>query len=193
MTTPEQMKTNVLKTLEYLDSKLPMNSTVFLAGLADGRVLYDSLRNRLHPIGRYWNTFTYGQFYDYFNCLQVSPCSGWMNSNETVRNITTQRAMALSAVLADLGKENRTSYKHFQLFYMDNPINRAIKLWTAKGGQTWQLLEPVDGFHSNQKGQALTAHVMWAEAERLEPGVFGPPNPHNDDIAQLFGDQGAYF
>ena len=49
-----------------------MNSTVFLVALADGRVLYDSLKDRIHPVGRFWNTFTYSQFYDYFNCLQVS-------------------------------------------------------------------------------------------------------------------------
>ena len=51
-----------------------MNSTVFLVALADGRVLYDSLKDRIHPVGRFWNTFTYSQFYDYFNCLQVSQC-----------------------------------------------------------------------------------------------------------------------
>ncbi|XP_076449444.1 acyloxyacyl hydrolase-like [Babylonia areolata] len=193
MTTPKEMRTNVEKTLQYLDTKLPANSTVFLVGLADGRVLYDSLKDRIHPIGRYWKTFTYAQFYDYFNCLQVTPCCGWMNTNETVRNMTAERAFALSAVLEDMAKQNRSSYTHFQLFYMGNPINQAIKLWTAKGGQTWQLLEPVDGFHSNQYGQALTAEAMWTEAERLAPGVFGPPNPRNPDISRLFGDQGAYF
>ncbi|PVD20558.1 hypothetical protein C0Q70_18714 [Pomacea canaliculata] len=150
MTTPAQMKANVMDTLIYLDKKLPYNSTVFLVGLADGRVLYDSLKDHIHPIGRYWNKFTYSQFYDFFNCLQISPCSGWMNTNGTIRNMTTE------------------------------------------GGQTWQLLEPVDGFHSNQYGQALTAQVTWEEAEKLMPQVFGPVNPANEKIAQIFGSQGGY-
>jgi acyloxyacyl hydrolase len=79
----------------------------------------------------------------------------------------------------------------FQLF-SSSPLP-AIDIWTKKGGQTWQLLEPVDGFHSNQYGQALTTAVVWEEAEKLKPGVFGSQNPNNDKIEQLFGDQGAYF
>ncbi|KAK7113997.1 hypothetical protein V1264_000135 [Littorina saxatilis] len=193
MTTPQQMRANVLRTLEYLDTRLPKNSTVFLVGLADGRVLYDSLSHRIHPIGRFWNRFTYSQFYDYFNCLQVTPCCGWMNSNSTVRNMTTQRAIELSAQLQDVAAKNQTYYNHFNVHYMANPINKAIEVWNAKGGQTWQLLEPVDGFHSNQYGQALTAQIIWEVAEKLVPGVFGPTNPNNQRIAQLFGDQGAYF
>ena len=72
-------------------------------------------------------------------------------------------------------------------------LHTAIKIWTAQGGKAWQLLEPVDGFHSNQYGQALTTKVLWSMAEKMVPGVFGPTNPNNDRIAQLFGDQGAYF
>nr|KAG5708000.1 hypothetical protein BaRGS_025138 [Batillaria attramentaria] len=193
MTTPQQMRVNVLKTLEYLDTRLPYNSTVFMMGLADGRVLYNSLKDRVHPIGRYWNKFTYSQFYDYFNCLQVSPCAGWMNTNETVRNMTTERANELSAVLQDVAKHNQSYYKHYKVYFMENPINKAISIWEGQGGQPWELLEPVDGFHSNQAGQALTAKVVWEEAEKMVPGVFGPTNPNNDKIEKIFGDQGAYF
>ena len=50
---------------------LPKGSHVFMTALADGRVLYDSLHNRIHPIGSLRNDVTYSAFYDYFNCLQV--------------------------------------------------------------------------------------------------------------------------
>ena len=72
-------------------------------------------------------------------------------------------------------------------------MHTAIEAWKAQGGQAWQLLEPVDGFHSNQLGQALTTKVVWTLAEQMVPGIFGPANPNNDRIAKLFGDQGAYF
>lgn len=53
------------------DEKIPKGSHVLLSGLADGRVLYDSLFNRTHPIGKYRNDVTYEQFYDFLNCLEV--------------------------------------------------------------------------------------------------------------------------
>ena len=33
---------------------------------------------------------TYSDLYTYLNCLEISPCSGWMNTNATLRNITTE-------------------------------------------------------------------------------------------------------
>ncbi len=38
------------------------------------------------------------RFYDFLNCLDASPCYGWMNSNATVRNATQALANRLSAV-----------------------------------------------------------------------------------------------
>ena len=48
-------------------------------GVADGRILYNYMHNLTHPIGG----MTYSTFYDFLNCVGVSPCWGWMNSNET--------------------------------------------------------------------------------------------------------------
>lgn len=86
-------------------------------------------------------------------------------------------------------------YIYFKIKWMCWPcfLFLAISVWNAQGGQTWQLLEPVDGFHSNQYGQALTAQVTWEEAEKLMPQVFGPVNPANEKIAQIFGSQGGYW
>jgi len=38
------------------------------------------------------------------------------------------------------------TYKNFDMAYYDFPIEEVIKIWQAKGGETWQLIEPVDGF-----------------------------------------------
>ena len=51
MTTPEQMRQSAMATLRYLDRVLPAASNVILMGLADGRILYDALHTRIHPIG----------------------------------------------------------------------------------------------------------------------------------------------
>ena len=72
MTTPAEMYESAMGTLTYLvclsvssfsysntypkfnlfqDTKLPAGSDVILLGLADGRVLYEALANRTHPLG----------------------------------------------------------------------------------------------------------------------------------------------
>lgn len=66
-------------------------------GLGDGDILYDLLENRIHPI-----FVKYTDFYDYLNCLDTSPCWGWMNTNSTIREATTQRAHELNNVYKDI-------------------------------------------------------------------------------------------
>jgi acyloxyacyl hydrolase len=85
-TTPEEYHDNVLKTIMDLDSRLPKGTKVVLIGLVDGRILYDSMHNLIHPLGSLNNDITYEAFYDYLNCLDISPCAGWMNSNATIRD-----------------------------------------------------------------------------------------------------------
>ncbi|KAL4234024.1 hypothetical protein ACF0H5_005678 [Mactra antiquata] len=191
MTTPAEMKNYATKTLQYLDANLPAGSYVFMTGLADGRVLYNSLKDKIHPIGSLRNDVTYAHFYDYFNCLEISPCTGWMNTNETLRNLTTKRAMELSAALQEV--VNTTGpYKNFKVYYNENPINKVIQQWEAAGKQAWELLEPVDGFHSNQRGNAEIARVIWEELEKEWPETIGKVNPYNEKISSIFGNQGGY-
>ena len=122
MTTPEQMKTNVLKTLHYLDSILPNDSHVMLMGLADARFLYELLHKRLHPFGVFRKDITYPGFYDYLNCLKISPCSGWMTTNTTLRNLTAERARALSQSLSQVATDYKTKFKNFDINYIDCPL-----------------------------------------------------------------------
>jgi len=52
-------------------------------GLAQGIDLYKFLHDRLHPLG-----VKYSAIYDYLNCIDTTPCRGWMNTNETIRLAT---------------------------------------------------------------------------------------------------------
>jgi acyloxyacyl hydrolase len=45
---------------------------------------------------------TYSHYYDFMNCLESSPCFGWMNSNAYWRNATTARAEELNQVYSQV-------------------------------------------------------------------------------------------
>ena len=57
------------------------------------------MADRLHPLGQLRKDLTYTQVYDWFNCMEIGPCHGWMTSNSTLRQITTKNAKQLSNVL----------------------------------------------------------------------------------------------
>eukprot|EP00055_Hartaetosiga_balthica_P002540 m.4324 g.4324 ORF g.4324 m.4324 type:complete len:578 (+) comp2213_c0_seq1:258-1991(+) len=190
MTTPQEMHDSALGTLQFLDTRLPKGSSVFMMGLADGRILYDTMANRIHPIGSLHHDVTTADVYNFLNCLQISPCRGWMNSNETLRNLTTDHANLLSDVLRNL----TLSYKpiNYELHFFDNPIQQAVEEWVANGGQAWQLIEPVDGFHPSQNAQPLITEFFWRYLEKNYPHLMPPVNPNNAEIFRIFGNQGGY-
>ncbi|XP_056376451.1 acyloxyacyl hydrolase isoform X2 [Hyla sarda] len=150
MTTPQEMNTNVMKELEYLDMNLPKGSHVILMSLADGRFLWDTLHDRYHPLGQLNKDITYEQFYGFLSCLKSNPCEGWMNKNETLRNLTTERAEQLSSVLQEITTSKK--FTNFELSYYENLFQKVTAKWESLGGNAWDLLEPVDGFHPNQPG-----------------------------------------
>ena len=189
MTTPEEFYANNLRTFQYVDPLVAPGSKLIAMGLADGRVLYNTLHNRTHPIGSLHNDVTYTQFYDYLNCLEVSPCFGWMNSNETWRNRTTERAMQLNAALRDLVAN--VTFKNMEAHYFDPPIELGFKRWEERGGKPWQLIEPVDGFHPNQQSNAINSEIMWELLQNYTDFI-PPTNPYNHLIEKRFGDQGGY-
>nr|XP_008534465.1 PREDICTED: acyloxyacyl hydrolase [Equus przewalskii] len=133
---------------------------------------------------------TYAHFYSFLNCLQVSPCQGWMSSNETLRTLTSQRAEQLSNTLKKIA--TRKKFTNFNLFYMDFDFQGIIKEWQKRGGQPWQLIEPVDGFHPNEVASLLLADVFWKKVQLQWPQVLGKENPFNSQIEKVFGDQGGH-
>ncbi|XP_042331105.1 acyloxyacyl hydrolase [Sceloporus undulatus] len=190
MTQPKEMHTNVLQTLRYLDSYLPKGSHVILIGLVDGRFLWDNLHDRYHPLGQLNKDVTYEQLYSFLSCLQINPCNGWLSSNSTLRNLTSERASQLSSVLKEIAKIEK--YTNFDVFYMDYPIKEIAEMWQKMGGETWQLIEPVDGFHPNQIASALGARIVWEKILHKWPHVLGKENPFNSEIAMIFKDQGGH-
>ena len=190
MTTVDEMRRNALKTLATLDNILPNGSHVAMVGLADGRILFDTMHNRIHPLGMLRKDVTYAKLYDFMNCLQVSPCAGWLNTNGTIRNATSKRASELSVVLQDIAKTQK--YKNFDIAFIPNFFQEVVNIWKQKGHETWQLIEPVDGFHPDQTAMALAAKVLVEALEKDVPHFLGDINPHNEMIKKLFGNQGGY-
>ncbi|XP_003385221.1 PREDICTED: acyloxyacyl hydrolase-like [Amphimedon queenslandica] len=187
MTTPEEYYNNMHYVFEYLDSALPVGSVVFATGLVDGRILYDTLHSNIHPIGSTRGDVTYSDFYDYLNCLEISPCFGWMNSNETWRNLTSDRALELTQTMEKLIKE--TKYQNITVLYMPVPLHQVFDTWK---GDKADLIEPVDGFHPSQITNALVANVTWQYIRDTYPDIVPPENPYNELIQKKFGDQGGY-
>ena len=190
MTTVEEMYANVMTTLTYLDTVLPKGSHVITTGLANGSMLYELLHTRMHPFGRVGNPLTYPQMYDYLSCLQISPCNGWLTSNDTLRALTTQRAVELSGAV--LNASTTIQPKNYDIVYLDFPFEQVIQEWVAQGGEPWQLVESVDGFHINQYGHATVSDVIWKWLQKERPQWIPPLNPHNADIVRVFKDQGGF-
>eukprot|EP01084_Bolivina_argentea_P110558 197377_1 len=190
MTTPTQFYTNNMESFTYLDSVLPNGSRILTMGLANGTVLYDSMHDKIHPIGWLNQDVTYSALYDYLNCLLISPCYGWMNSNATMRQVTQQRADELSESLKNLTETE--TFENITLQYIDFPLGQVIDIWHSMGGETWQLIEPVDGFHPNQIANSLLAQVVWSNLKQNMSHWIPPENQFNDEITKIFGDQGGY-
>ncbi|XP_077159500.1 acyloxyacyl hydrolase isoform X2 [Paroedura picta] len=190
MTTPGQLRGSMLKSLRYLDSLLPKGSHVILFSLANGDFLWDNLYNRYHPLGQLNKDITYKQIYSFLTCLKLNPCNGWLSPNDTLRSITTKRALQLSSILSGIAESQK--YANFDLFYMDCPLKEVVEEWLEQGGEGWQLIEPVDGFHPNQIASALAARIFWEKISYKWPHVLGEVNPNNHQIAAVFKDQGGY-
>ena len=72
MTPPDKFEASVLENLATLDATLPPGSHVVLVGMADGRVLWDFMHNRTHPLG-----VQYVDLYNFLNwcvCVCVPRC-----------------------------------------------------------------------------------------------------------------------
>lgn len=184
-TKPEVFYSNVVSTLEYLDTILPPNSTVVFIGLADGGILYELLRDRMHPIGA-----PYPAVYDYLNCLGMNPCWGWMNTNETIRNIASRHAALLNDQYPKIIADKRGAFRNFDMYYHDFPITQVLNRYPEL--DLGKVIEPVDGFHPSYYVQRYFAESLWEDLMSKAPHIFGPINPNNDKILQMFGDQGGY-
>nr|XP_009926263.1 PREDICTED: acyloxyacyl hydrolase-like [Haliaeetus albicilla] len=75
---------------------------------------------------------------------------------------------------------------------MDFPLRQTAEEWHKMGGEPWQLIEPVDGFHPSQIAAALGTRITWQKVLHEWPQVLGRENPFNDQIEAIFKDQGGH-
>ncbi|RNF11856.1 GPI inositol deacylase precursor [Trypanosoma rangeli] len=187
VTTPAEYYAHLTTALEKAEALLPAGSHVLILPVSDGRVLYDEMHNRTHPIGSLHNDVTYAEFYDFLNCVDISPCWGWLNSNETVRDATWKTAQSLNAQIPRILNESAAKFKNIQVHALDDVVASMLRLFD---GPLWELIEPVDGFHPSQLGTALLGELLFNKTSEL--GIIPPVNPFNNDISERFGDQGGY-
>ncbi|KNC46423.1 surfactant protein B containing protein [Thecamonas trahens ATCC 50062] len=184
MTSAAQFKANYLEMLEFLDATLPAGSHVVLMGLAQGTVLYDTMHNRTHPIG-----VPYTSVYSFLNCLQISPCAGWLNTNASIRAATQAHADLLSSTLEALVANVSGNYANFDMTYISFSTLINDLFDTLPPSEHYTLINPVDSFHPAQIAAPVLGRIVWDHIpDEFKPAV----NPNNAKIAALFGDQGGY-
>nr|CCC93635.1 putative GPI inositol deacylase precursor [Trypanosoma congolense IL3000] len=184
--TPEHYYQSVSDAVKEADNFLPRGSYVIIVPIADARLVIESVVDRIHPIGKLNNDVTYGNLYDYLNCLKASPCWGWLNSNPAVRNEAWRNASAMNAMIPRIVNES-ANLKNIKVFALTDPVSWALENFD---GPLWRLVDPVDGFHPSQIATALIGERIFAQLQSL--GILTPENPFNADIQRRFGDQGGY-
>ncbi len=117
---------------------------------------------------------------------------GWLNTNATWRDITSQRAASLTAVYDSIIAANGSSYSHFDMYRLNVDFVALINEYVANGGTAFDVVEPVDGFHPSQTGNYLLADVVFKDLQANRPGWLPSENPFNAQIEAIFGDQGGY-
>lgn len=63
-------------------------------------------------------------------------------------SILFQRATELTHMMKYLAMNYKS--KKLSLSFVPNPLSEVLKSWSERGGEVWQLFEPIDGFHPNQ-------------------------------------------
>jgi len=186
MTTPEEFRKNILAGLRDLDQKAPAGSKILLSGLADARVLFNTMHNRKHP----WFGMTYAEFYDFLTFVDGNPCWTWLNRDSATRDKASARAEELSEVMKDIAKTEK--FQNLELGYIPFLIKEVMDEWVKNGGDPADLIAAVDGFHPSLLAQRLIANKAWKILSAEYPSFIGQSNPHNDEIVELFGEQGGH-
>lgn len=179
MTDPDDFYVHAMETLNKLDTIVPSGSHVVSVALFDGELLYQTMHNKQHPIGA-----KYSSLYDFMNCLEENPCWGWLNSNATARRITTQHSNSLNRVYQNISETQ--TFKNFEFIYFSPKWTDIFDDYLATGQPLSDLIEPADGFHPSQTGNALFAKYFFNFLEKEHPEALGPVNPHNDEIDAMF-------
>jgi acyloxyacyl hydrolase len=179
MSDPDVYYDSAIESLTALDAILPPNSYIVAPGLFDGELLYDTMGMLQHPLG-----CTYDGMYGFMNCLEENPCWGWLNGDAEVRANTTAHARSLDVKLAEI--EANQNFQNFKFIYFEPNWRGWFDEYKANGGDCTDLIEPVDGFHPSQTGNAMFGQKFWQFLVENHPEAIGPVNPHNDEIDEQF-------
>lgn len=182
MTTPDEFYSHAMDTLNAIDKQAPKGSYVVSLALFDGELLYQIMHNHIHPMGT-----TYEQAYDFMNCLEENPCWGWLNSNATVRRISTAKSTSLNMVYQNIS--NHQNFNNFKFIFYSPDWIKLFSDYTQTGRPLTDLIEPTDGFHPSQTGNAIFGQKFFQFLETEYPEALGPVNPHNAEIDALFFNQ----
>lgn len=186
-TDPREFYENTIKSLDHLNKTLPLGSYVVFIGIVDGRILWNTLHNEMHPIGA-----KYRDVYHHLSCLRINPCWLWMNTNETWREFGSRKAEELNQVYPRIIRERQHLYPFFKMQYQSFPMPEMIEEAKKLNIPVKNLIEPFDGFHPSQLAQNLQAKIVWEKLIKEYPDAGGKRNPNNDYIKRLFGEQGGY-
>lgn len=179
MTRPDEFYEKAMETFTELDKIVPPNSYVVALALFDGELLYQIMHDHVHPLGT-----KYVQAYDFMNCLEENPCWGWLNSNATVRRISTALSDALNHVYQNIS--DHQDFQNFKFIFYNPHWSALFSDYFKTGAPLTDLIEPADGFHPSQTGNAIFGQKFFEFLETEHPDALGPVNPHNDEIDRLF-------
>ncbi|KAJ3436687.1 acyloxyacyl hydrolase [Anaeramoeba flamelloides] len=185
--TEKQFRANLIPFLDELDKTVAPGSKLIFVGMVRGSILFDTLHSHIHPIG---HDIDYAKFYEYLKCQDVSPCPMWMTTNDTHRSEADKLGLRLDSVYKELA--HSYSANNYEIGYLDFPLQDTIDYFIENDLPISDLIEPVDGFHPSQNGQALIAKFLWKNLNIKYPHFVPEENPYNDQIEEIFKDQGGY-
>ena len=97
--------------------------------------------------------------------------------------------MHITYTFSRLNPSNQSGYSYLSKYIF---VFNLFQEWKAEGGEVYELIEQVDGFHPNLKAERLAAKALWKTLESNISHVLGKINPYNFLIEAVFGDQGGY-
>lgn len=187
ITTNEDFKKQITDGLFKLDSQAPAGSKLLAMGLVDGRILWDEMHNKTHPLG-----VPYSSVYAFLSCTGANPCNTWLSSDKEKRDYTSQRAAELSTVLKNTVLGLKGQLKNLDLDYTDFPLQPALNYAKSIGLPASVMIEKVDGFHPSDFGHRYFAKYLWEFLQKNHPDWLGVENHYNSNIVNMFGDQGGH-
>lgn len=87
--------------------------------------------------------------------------------------MSTQYAAKLTNVVEEIVASESEKYESFDLAYTEFPMRQVFAEWKERGGELWQLIELVDGLHTNQLASELTANQYWKILLEKHPNWIG--------------------